>query len=58
VLGGTIFKVVVPPASKRFVDHAELINTAGNTTYLDDPLERIAEGVCGLNRSMQHGVEF
>ncbi len=35
---GATFKVIVPPASESFVHHAELINTVGNTTYLDDPL--------------------
>jgi hypothetical protein len=38
VPAGATFKVVVPPASKKFVHHAVLINTVGNTTYLDDPL--------------------
>jgi hypothetical protein len=38
VPAGATFKVVVPPASKKFVHHAELINTVENTTYLDDPL--------------------
>ncbi|HEX6710671.1 MAG TPA: hypothetical protein VF068_10105 [Rubrobacter sp.] len=30
--------MIVAPAWEKFVDHAELVNTAGNTTYLDDPL--------------------
>lgn len=38
VPSGAIFKVIVPPASDRFVHQAGLINTVGNTTYLDDPL--------------------
>jgi hypothetical protein len=38
VPAGATFKVVVPPASKKFVHHAKLINTVENTTYLDDPL--------------------
>jgi hypothetical protein len=38
VPAGATFKVVVPPASKKFVHHAVLINTVGNTTYLDDSL--------------------
>jgi hypothetical protein len=38
VPAGATFKVVVPPASKKFVHHAVLINIVGNTTYLDDPL--------------------
>jgi hypothetical protein len=28
----------VPPASKKFIHHVVLINTVGNTTYLDDSL--------------------
>jgi hypothetical protein len=35
---GATFEVTVPPASEKFVHHAELNNTAGNSTYLDDPL--------------------
>ena len=38
VPAGATFKIEVPPASKKFVHHAELINTVENTTYLDDPL--------------------
>jgi hypothetical protein len=38
VPSGATFKVIVPPACEKFVHHAELINTAGNTIYLDDPL--------------------
>lgn len=38
VPAGTTFEVVVPPASTTFVHRAELLNTFGNYTYLDDPL--------------------
>ncbi|HJQ28501.1 MAG TPA: hypothetical protein VJ827_04120 [Rubrobacter sp.] len=38
VPNGATFEVVIPPASKSFVHHAGLINTVGNTTYLDNPL--------------------
>jgi hypothetical protein len=30
--------VTIPPASEKFVHHAELNNAVGNSTYLDDPL--------------------
>jgi len=35
---GATFEVEVPQASATFVHHADLLNTAGNYTYLDDPL--------------------
>lgn len=35
---GSTFKVVVPRASEKFLHEADLLNTAGNYTYLDDPL--------------------
>jgi hypothetical protein len=35
---GTTFEVNVPEASAKFVHEADLLNTAGNYTYLDDPL--------------------
>jgi hypothetical protein len=35
---GATFRVEVPQASPSFVHHADLLNTAGNYTYLDDPL--------------------
>ncbi len=35
---GSAFGVVVPPADEGFVHRAELLNTVGNATYLDDPL--------------------
>jgi len=38
VPAGTTFEVVVPHASAKFVHHADLLNTAGNYTYLDNPL--------------------
>lgn len=38
VPNGATFEVVIPPASEKFVHHAQLINTVGNTTYLDNPL--------------------
>jgi hypothetical protein len=38
VPAGTTFEVEVPPASTKFVHEADLLNTAGNYTYLDDRL--------------------
>jgi len=38
VQAGATFRVEVPQASASFVHHANLLNTAGNYTYLDDPL--------------------
>lgn len=38
VPAGTTFEVVVPPASTTFIHRAELLNTVGRYTYLDDPL--------------------
>ena len=38
VPAGATFQVEVPKASASFVHHAGLSNTAGNYTYLDDPL--------------------
>jgi hypothetical protein len=38
VPAGAAFRVVIPPASKRFVHRARRANTVGNVTYLDDPL--------------------
>jgi hypothetical protein len=38
VPAGAAFRVVLPPASESFVHRAELDNTVGNATYLDDPL--------------------
>jgi hypothetical protein len=38
VPAGATFEVEVPPASATFVHRADLSNTAGNYTYLDDPL--------------------
>jgi hypothetical protein len=38
VPAGTTFEVNVPEASAKFVHEADLLNTAGNYTYLDDPL--------------------
>jgi hypothetical protein len=35
---GTTFKVVVPPASTKFMHRADLLNTAGYYTYLDNKL--------------------
>jgi hypothetical protein len=35
---GATFRVEVPRASAKFVHHADLLNTAGNYTYLDDQL--------------------
>ena len=35
---GTTFEVIIPPASETFVHYAELDNTVGNSTYLDNPL--------------------
>lgn len=35
---GSTFKVVIPRKSLRFIHHANALNTAGNYTYLDDPL--------------------
>jgi len=35
---GRTFKVIIPPASEKFVHHAKLDNTAGNSTYLNNPL--------------------
>lgn len=35
---GTTFEVVVPRETAGFTHHADLLNTAGNYTYLDDPL--------------------
>ena len=35
---GATFRVEVPQASETFVHHAELLNTVGNYTYLDDRL--------------------
>ena len=35
---GRTFKVIIPPASETFVHHAKLDNTAGNSTYLNNPL--------------------
>jgi len=35
---GSAFGVVVPPADEGFVHRAELLNTVGNATYLDNPL--------------------
>jgi hypothetical protein len=35
---GATFEVEVPQASATFIHHADLLNTAGNYTYLDDPL--------------------
>jgi hypothetical protein len=38
VPAGSTFKVVVPQASEKFLHEADLLNTAGNYTYLDDRL--------------------
>lgn len=38
VPAGTTFEVVVPPASTKFIHRADLLNTAGYYTYLDDRL--------------------
>ena len=38
VPAGSSFEVVVPPADEGFVHRAAQDNTAGNATYLDDPL--------------------
>jgi len=38
VPAGSAFGVVVPPADRGLVHRAELLNTVGNATYLDDPL--------------------
>ena len=38
VPAGSIFEVVVPPASESFVHRAGFENTAGDTTYLDNAL--------------------
>jgi hypothetical protein len=38
VSAGATFRVEVPRESACFVHHAGLLNTAGNYTYLDDPL--------------------
>ncbi len=38
VAEGATFRVVLPPASESFLHYAELENTVGNITYLDDPL--------------------
>ena len=38
VSAGTTFEVIAPPASEAFVHHAGLLNTAGERTYLDNPL--------------------
>jgi hypothetical protein len=38
VPAGATFEVEVPPASATFVHRADLSNTAGNYTYLDDEL--------------------
>jgi len=38
VPAGAAFRVVLPPAPESFVHRAELDNTVGNATYLDDPL--------------------
>ena len=38
VPAGATFEVAVPPADQRFVHRAAQENTAGNATYLDDPL--------------------
>jgi hypothetical protein len=38
VPAGTTFELVVPPASTKFVHHADLLNTAGYNTYLDNRL--------------------
>ena len=35
---GRTFKVITPPASEKFVHHAKLDNTVGNSTYLNSPL--------------------
>lgn len=38
VPAGAAFKVAFPQASEGFVHHAELTDTVGDTTYLDNPL--------------------
>jgi hypothetical protein len=38
VPAGTTFRVLVPPTSERLLHRAELVDTVGNATYLDDPL--------------------
>ena len=38
VPAGSAFGVVVPRAAEGFVHRAELLNTVGSATYLDDPL--------------------
>ena len=38
VPAGSAFNVAVPPADERFVHRAELLNTVGSATYIDDPL--------------------
>lgn len=38
VPAGAAFEVVVPPADRRFVHRAALLNIVGNATYLDNPL--------------------
>jgi hypothetical protein len=38
VPAGSAFEVVVPPADEGFVHRAAPPNTAGNATYIDDPL--------------------
>ncbi len=44
VPSGATFRVVLPPASEGFVHRAGLLNTVGNTTYLDDPLTNAKPG--------------
>lgn len=54
VPAGTAFEVTVPPASETFVHYAEPDNTAGDRTYLDNPLtngEPDAELAVTQNRS-------
>jgi len=56
VPAGAAFRVVLPPAPESFVHRAELDNTVGNATYLDDPLtDGKADAVVSVTQNWNPG---
>ena len=56
VPAGAAFRVVLPPAPESFVHRAELDNTVGNATFLDDPLtDGKADAVVSVTQNWNPG---